>query len=109
MSKVANALGKKLVNIREKLGISQEEFAFKCGLAAAHMGQLERGEKSPTLDTLQKIADGLCITVSDLLDFGSNLPASKLDSKSNKILAILQDKSDADKDKVHDMIKVLFK
>ncbi|MCL2837616.1 MAG: helix-turn-helix domain-containing protein [Oscillospiraceae bacterium] len=109
MSKVSVTLGKRLVKIRENLEISQEEFAFKCGLTAAHMGQLERGEKSPTLDTLQKIADGLCITVSDLLDFGLNLPANKFDSKTNKILSIIQSRTNEDKSKVYNMIKLLFK
>ncbi|MCL2838745.1 MAG: helix-turn-helix domain-containing protein [Oscillospiraceae bacterium] len=109
MSEVAKALGNKLISIREDLGISQEELAFKCGLAAAHMGQLERGEKSPTLDTLQKIADGLYITISDLLDFGMSLPANKLDSKTNKIVAIVQNRSETEKSKAHDMLKLLFK
>jgi len=106
---VAVALGKKLVKIRENLDISQEELAFKCELAPAHMGQLERGEKSPTLDTLQKIANGLHITVSELLDFGADLPANNFDRKTNRILAAIQGKTDAEKTKILDMIKILFK
>jgi len=109
MSEVSTAFGNKLVEIRTDLNITQEELAFKCNLQSAHLGQLERGEKSPTLETLQKIADGLCITVSDLLNFGSALPANKLDSKTNKIIAITQNRSDAEKAKIYSMIKILIR
>jgi len=108
MGKVSTVFGNKLVQIRTDLGISQEELAFKCNMHSAHMGQLERGEKSPTLETLQKIADGLCITVSDLLNFDSALPANKLDSKTNKIIALTQNRTDAEKAKIYNMIKILI-
>lgn len=108
MSEISIAFGNRLVQIRTDLGISQEELAFKCNLQSAHMGQLERGEKSPTLGTLQKIADGLCITVSELLNFDLTLPANKLDSKTNKIIAITQNRTDAEKAKIYSMIKILI-
>ena len=107
--KIAEALSNKLIKEREKLGISQEEFAFKCGISTTHIGQIERGITSPTIEVLQKIADGLCITVSDLLNFGSELPANKFDSRTNKIIAIIQNKSDFEKAKIYNIIKLVLK
>lgn len=63
------AFGRRLVDLRTATGLSQEAFAFKCGLDRTYIGIIERGEKSPTLNTLYKIANGLNITLSHLMDF----------------------------------------
>lgn len=60
--------GKRLADLRKASGLSQEAFAFKCGFDRTYIGIIERGEKSPTLNTLDKIAKGLNITLSHLLD-----------------------------------------
>ncbi len=61
--------GKHLRELRFQKGLSQEDFAFECDMQPSHIGQLERGEKSPTLNTLTKISDGLKIPLPELLDF----------------------------------------
>ncbi|MBD5422212.1 MAG: helix-turn-helix transcriptional regulator [Bacteroides sp.] len=63
------AFGKRLSDLRKATGLSQEAFAFKCGMDRTYIGIIERGEKSPTLNTLNKIANGLNITLSHLMDF----------------------------------------
>lgn len=59
--------GNKLRKLREDNGYQQYDFAFECGISDAYYGRLERGEFSPTLKTLDKIAKALGITISDLL------------------------------------------
>ena len=58
--------GKKVAEVRRKQHLSQEELADRCGLHRTYIGAIERGEKSPTLNTVQKIADGLNIAVVEL-------------------------------------------
>ena len=53
--------------LREERGWSQEKLAFLAELHRVYVGQVERGEKSPTLMTLQKIADALGVEVRELL------------------------------------------
>ena len=45
---------------------SQEELAFRCGVHRTYIGAIERGEKSPTLNTVKKIADGLGLSIIEL-------------------------------------------
>lgn len=59
--------GRKVAEIRRKQHLSQEELADRCGLHRTYIGAIERGEKSPTLNTVQKIADGLNVAVVELL------------------------------------------
>ena len=53
------AIGAKLRALREKLGMSQEEVAERAGVDRTYISILERGLKSPTLDTMEKICAAL--------------------------------------------------
>lgn len=51
----------------ERLGISQEKFAERCGLHRTYVGDIERGERNVSLDNIVKIAHGLGVSPSRLL------------------------------------------
>ena len=68
-SDVLEKFAKKLNSIRETRGLSQEELAFLCGIDRTYIGRIERLERNPSLVVLQKIADGLGISLIELLTF----------------------------------------
>ena len=63
------AFGKRVAELRRNAGYSQEQFAFKCELDRTYVGAIERGEKSPTLNTIIKIVNALGISKSELFDY----------------------------------------
>lgn len=63
---VNTLFGKRVAELRRAKGLSQEVFADKCGIHRTYIGAVERGEKSPTLNTVAKIADALEITIKEL-------------------------------------------
>lgn len=64
---VAKELGTVIRRKREALGISQEKFAEASGHHRTYIGFLERGERSPNVATLQRVAEALGVNASDLL------------------------------------------
>lgn len=56
-----------LRRLRLEKDLSQEAFAFEVGIHRTYVSQLERGLKSPSLKTIQKIAAVLNITLSELM------------------------------------------
>ena len=56
-----------LKHYRERAGVSQEELAAAAGLDRSYISQLERGLKSPTLTTLEKLASRLDVKPELLL------------------------------------------
>ena len=54
-----SAVGRILRVKRESLGISQEALAERAGVDRSYVSILERGLKSPTLETLEKICVAL--------------------------------------------------
>ncbi len=51
---------------RQKLGVSQEEFADLCGLDRTYVGGIERGERNLSLINIEKIALTFKISLSEL-------------------------------------------
>lgn len=60
-------LGHRIQKLRDRKGLSQEEFAAVCDVNRSYMGRIERGELNLTLRTLRKVGGGLGQTVSALL------------------------------------------
>lgn len=66
MSDIAKQVGQRIRELRNERRMSQEEVAFKAGISPAHLGQIERALKNPTIDTIAKIAAALDIPVASL-------------------------------------------
>ena len=68
MSDIAKIVGQRIRNNRTNKHLSQEKLAELCGCHPTYIGQLERGEKNATLESIEKIAIALDIPLSDLLE-----------------------------------------
>ena len=61
------AFGQVLRRVRESRDLSQEELAARAGYQRTYIGQLERGEKSPSLRTLFNLSCTLQVNPSVLI------------------------------------------
>lgn len=64
-----NKIGLKIKIERVKRNISQEKLAELADLSRPTIGAIERGEQSPTFDTIELIANAFGITVQELCNF----------------------------------------
>lgn len=60
-------MGKTIATERKARQLTQDELAHRTGYHRTYMGVVERGEKTPTLWTLKKIADELQLPLSKLI------------------------------------------
>ncbi len=67
--KTREALGKRIQKQRKAVGLTQEGLAEIVKISRTHMGHIEQGRKSPSLEVLDKIARALKINASELLPF----------------------------------------
>jgi|TARA_B100001964_G_scaffold240081_1_gene309091 transcriptional regulator with XRE-family HTH domain len=65
---IKKLFGNKVKQFRLELGISQEELAFRSGLHRTYISDLERGNRNVSLETIQKIANALNISIDKLFD-----------------------------------------
>lgn len=78
---IIRVFGTNLRYYRNKLGISQEKFGEMCGLHRTYISDIERFNRSISLENIQKIADALGIETYKL--FLENLPMDSKESKNN--------------------------
>jgi len=67
-------LGKKIREIRKKRGMTQEELAWKSSVSLNFIGQIERGQKQPSMKTLKRISDTLEVAPSAFFEKTSYVP-----------------------------------
>ena len=69
MDNINKIFGEAVRNARKSAKLSQEELAHRSGLDRSYIGGVERGERNPTLRAIEKIADGLGISIAELFSF----------------------------------------
>ena len=56
---IVKVFGANVKRYRQKMGISQEAFAEKCGLHRTYISAIECNRRSISLENIQRIADAL--------------------------------------------------
>ncbi len=60
-------LGARVKELRRRRELTLEDLAERAGVSRAMISKVERGEKNPTLVVTAKVAEGLGVTLSELL------------------------------------------
>lgn len=60
-------IGDVIRTLRKKKGISQDVLSGLADIGRTHLSMIERGKRTPTLETLFKISGALGMNVSDIL------------------------------------------
>jgi transcriptional regulator with XRE-family HTH domain len=58
--------GRRLRELRDQRGLSQEELAHRAGIHWTYYGGIERGERNPALANINRIAEALDVSLSEL-------------------------------------------
>lgn len=61
-------IGQKIRSMRQTLGLTQEQLGERADLHYSYIGQVERGDKIPSLRTLRKLAAALNTEMDRLLE-----------------------------------------
>jgi transcriptional regulator with XRE-family HTH domain len=106
MSEIAKVLGERIRVLRKEKELSQDRLGELAGLHEKYVGQVERGEKNLTIDSLYRVAHALNVSLEEL--FRSLDPIQREDNLGN-LLALLDGRSKEDQLKILDIAKVVFK
>lgn len=98
-------LGTRIRQERQRLNLTQEKLAERVDLSHAYIGQIERGERSLSLETLVKLANELGSTVDYLL---SEAVEVKDEALINKIKQTIISRSLEEQQMALEMIELMF-
>lgn len=100
------SVGKRIRQYRIARNMKQEDLADKTNLSVTYIGMIERGEKSPRLETFVSIVNALGVTsdalLSDVTMTGYKIKDSMLSDKLDRL-------SYEDREMVYDLIDTVLK
>ncbi len=59
---------RRIVELREKYGMSQRTLAKKCGISSAALSKLDRGVAGPTTKTMKALSNAFAVSIDYLLE-----------------------------------------
>lgn len=63
---ITQDFGKRVKELRNKMGVSQEKFALSIDMDRTYFASVEAGRRNISLCNIKKIADGLGVSLSEL-------------------------------------------
>ncbi|MFT8890121.1 MAG: helix-turn-helix transcriptional regulator [Ethanoligenens sp.] len=105
MSNIAKIIGERLRNYRLQSGYSQDVLAERAGVHPTYIGQLERGEKNATLESIEKIAQALNLPLEKLFEHLS--PDEDTSSIASDCYRLIQSKGTIEQKQLFEIIKMI--
>jgi transcriptional regulator with XRE-family HTH domain len=68
---LSSIVAKNLLALRRKQNLTQTALAKKTGLSVSYISMLERGQRSPPLDTIEVLAKVLKLPAASILEKGT--------------------------------------
>ena len=82
MSLIVSSVGRRVRQLRTRAGMTQERLAERAEISVSFLSMIERGERSPHLDTLDRLALALEVAVEEI--FRPNLAVDEAGSGAQR-------------------------
>lgn len=96
--------GEKLKAWRKKRHLSQQALETRSGVSQSAISAIELDSRSPSLDTIQMLAQALRIDPSALMDDNKKQPATDVSGLDDQLIEMLVNLSDSDVQRVKDFV-----
>lgn len=101
MKEIKTLFGKRMKELRNNMGLSQNELAEKSNISSKYLSRIEMGQHFPSINTLIKLADALNVELKDFFEFAHEATSTGELRESLRDLL-----SEADEDKLRLLVKV---
>src|SRR5436190_11243421 len=104
---VRKFLGQRLRALRKQRALSQERLGERSGLSGKFIGEVERGEKSISIDSLYRVSVALEIPLRDLTDVRERNQVANEDAE--KIFALIAGRRrNEDLRRAYEVLRAMF-
>lgn len=110
MATIKKKFGVHLFQLRNKAGMTQATLAARANLSLDLISRMERGERAPSLESIEKISNALNVSCADLFNFdGEEIAAlSDVPSESLELWRLLHGKRPNQVKKIKDIAKIVL-
>ena len=100
----AKAVAHRICEARKAKGMTQEELSALADVSPSHYGIIERGVKTPNLDTFVSIANALGVSADSLLQ---DVVDKSCESAATELSTLIADQSPEMQRKIYRAVKAL--
>ncbi len=105
---VRTFLGQRLRALRKQRALSQERLAKGSGLSGKFIGEVERGEKSISIDSLYHISVALAVPLRDLADVGDKARTGPTEEAERIYALVSGRRRPEDVRKAYNVLRAMF-
>ena len=106
MSTIQERIGKRIQQQRDAARLTQAQLADRAGVNAEHISRIERAEKGPSIELLDRVAGALGVSIKALFDFEEE-PAE--DARKTAIASLLDSTDGRTRDVAEAVLEVLVR
>lgn len=107
MEDTRKLLGRRIKELRRRLNLTQEKLGDEAEMNYKYLGAIERGERNPSIENLDKIAVALKVKLHELFLFEHETESRKVINK--KINEMLKGASEKEFGTIYRLIKAALK
>ncbi|MEI2358831.1 helix-turn-helix domain-containing protein [Mesobacillus zeae] len=110
LGNLVKMVGLNIREIRKLKNLTQEQLAEKSGLQTSFLAGVERGVRNITLDTLDKILNGLEVDAKTVINFNNLVPDEDFSKNEiiDLIVNLLEERNLRDTRLIYKIIKEIF-
>ena len=103
-------VGLNIKKIREEKGMMQKEIAAIAGMHPANYNKVEKGEREPSIDALDKVAKAFGLTVDQLIHYEGDMPKEVTieDKTATEKVRLIEQLEEPDKQALYRMIDCML-
>ena len=108
MENISNQLGGRVRQYRQQRKLTQETLALNSGLNVSFLGDVERGIKKPSIESLEKLLNALGISFQEFFDFETNIKPFKDCTALEKLNLKLQDRTEDEIELIYNLVNQIL-
>jgi transcriptional regulator with XRE-family HTH domain len=108
MQTINSQLGTRIRQYRKRLGLTQETLALNSGINVSFLGDVERGIKKPSIESLEKLLNALNVTFLEFFDFEVELKPYDECTALEKLNISLQNRTNDEIEMIYGIVKQIL-
>jgi len=108
MKSVNSEIGNRIRQYRQRSGLSQENLALNAGLTVSFIGDIERGVKKPSVESLEKLLGVLDISFLEFFDYETEIRPLQDCSALEKLTLLLKGRANDEVELIYAVVKQIL-
>lgn len=104
MGTYSTTIGNRVRQLRNDASLSQEQLAGKAGIATSFLGEIERNIKKPSIDSIEKIANALEISLTEFFNYDVDTLKNSENFYIDKIVLEVKNCSEAQQEALYRLL-----